>query len=148
MRIFATFKGVTYLLKNDKSKNNTKLNWVNMSNDAGQDIEGDFVSNKVSFLEKNLKVGNRYLLECKNIDANKINVLTAGKSVYKNKRCDMMRKVNGTFHFIKGKFKSMKIEDIHKGELHDYMIWVAKNSKNEATIKNALEVLEIVNKIP
>lgn len=149
MKIFATFKGVSYLSKDDRSKKNTRLNWTNISNDAGYEIEGDLISNKTSFLEStHLKIGNRYLLECKNIESNKIIVLTAGKTVYKNKRCDLMRKANGTFHFIKGKFKSMKLEDLHKGELHDYMIWVAKNSKNEATIKNCLEVLEIINKIP
>lgn len=149
MRIFATFKGTSYLSKDERSKANTQLNWTNISNDAGHDISGDLISKKTSFLETiNLRVGNRYLLECKDITFNKINSLTAGKVVYKNKRCDIMRKANGTFHFIKGKFKSMKLEEIHHQEAHSYMIWLARNSKNEATIKNCLEVLEIINKIP
>lgn len=147
MRIFATFKGASYLLI--KGSKDIRLKWDDVSNEMGEQINNSLLSKKNSYLsEINLKVGNRYLLECKEIKINHIQDITFGKTVYKNKRCDLMRKAYNTFHFIKGKYKGMKIDDINHIELHNYMIWLAKNSNNESTIKNCLEVLEIINKIP
>lgn len=143
MRIFATFRGAAYLSKGDKSK--TK--WSNLSDECGADIEGDFLTQRTAFLDSlKLKVGNRYMLECHSAESNKITTIIAAKNVFKNKRCDVMRKALGTFHFIKGKYKQTKFEEIDSVELTTYMIWLARNSKNEATIKNSLEVLALLNK--
>lgn len=143
MRIFATFKGVVYE-SNERGGKMLLLNWVDVCNDAGQKLDGNFTSHKTIFSDI-LKIGNRYSIECVEVVANKISTIINTKSTSKNRRCDVIRKANGEYHFIKGKYKGKKSSEIDVGQLHNYMLWLAKSSNNESSITNALEILKLIN---
>lgn len=133
-KYFGTYNGYKNLNGDDQSI------WHDLCNEYGakvkKDLNFNIVRNQFKFI-----YGNRYLFEVDNSKR-----ICSIKLVYKNKRCDIFRKANNTFHFISGKYNYKKIEEINKIELVKYLNWLLENSTNEATISNSIQILNEINK--
>jgi uncharacterized protein (DUF3820 family) len=82
------------------------------------------------------------MLVCDEVRNEKIINITQVKKVNKNPRCDIFRKYKDEFHIIRGKHQGKKDIDIPDNEMVEYCIWLAKNTHNEATISNTLQILK------
>jgi len=137
MRIYATFYG----FENSK-KNFNKFKWKNLVSEIGNTTK-KLVTSKNNYLFKNinLKFGDRYMIECGSIYKNNIIEMNNIVKVNKNPRCNIIRKYKNEFHFINGKYKGKSDFEIPKNDLVKYCLWVCKNTINEKTVKNMLEIL-------
>lgn len=141
MRMYGTFDG----FKNYRNLS-SKFKWTNVADECGNELKGEFLSNNDEvFKEVKLKFGYRYMMECDMLVGNDITTIKTIRAVNKNPRCDIFRKFKDEFHIIKGKYEGKKDYDIPNGELTSYCIWLARNTNNEATIKNTLEILKRIN---
>ena len=144
MRIYATYNGTEDIrpeFQIDGVAGKLQLKWKACRNDCGELI-GTLYSNAANIYGSLIK-GHRYLIEFKKDKGNRLLYPTRVKKVGKNLRCDVIRKYDGSYIFIKGKFKNKKIEEINKQKLSDYLIWLGRNTENEATVINILEILKL-----
>jgi hypothetical protein len=141
MTVYGTFDG----FKNNRTTANN-FKWHKVVNELGKSMSGDFISEiDPIFGMKKMNFGKRYKLECKVVDGNMIGGITEYKEVNKNPRCDVFRKFKDEFHMISGKYKGKTNKDISDYDLSMYCIWLAKNTDNEATISNTLEILKKIH---
>ena len=138
MTIFATFNG----FKNMKNQPSLFI-WDNLSNELGEPMKGLYLSNKEPIFNKlRLKFGNRYRISCDEIINSGIFNISEVKTINKNPRCGIFRRFKDEFHIIGGKYKGKKDKDVDSLKLTQYCIWLVRNSNNEVTIKNALQILK------
>ena len=137
MRIYGTFDGfVNYHQAPNKFK------WKNVVNEIGEKM-GDYLSEKdILFKRLRMKFGNRYMLTFESFNEVELFDVTNIKIVNKNPRCDVFRKYKDEYHIISGKYKGKKDFEIADMDLIDYCIWLGGETTNEATIRNALEILK------
>lgn len=151
IRLYATFNGLKDINppKDSIFAGKIQLMWGDIKNDAGQPINGEFHCNKTKLFEKlTLRKGNRYVLECKEIVNKKINHPTSIMNTRKNPTCGIIRKAFDDYTFIKGKFKGKwlsKMTILEKDELKRYLLYLGKNTNNEATVINILNMLKILD---
>jgi len=151
MRLYATFEGVKDIdpTKYDKFYGNLQLMWSNVKDDTGSPLNGVFHCNRAKLFESlTLRKGNRYVLGCKELKGQKIYFPLSVMNTRKNPTCDIMRKAFGDYTFIKGKFKGKwlkKMSHLEKDELKRYLLYLGKNTNNEATVINVLSVLKILD---
>ena len=137
MTIYGTFDG----FKNNTNEPN-QFKWHKMVDELGDVLKGVYISEiEPIFGDKKMNFGNRYRFECEDVTDNKIINITEIKQVNKNPRCDIFRKFKDEYHIIGGKYKGKKNIDISDYDMSMYCIWLAKNTDNEATIKNCLSIL-------
>lgn len=149
-RIYATFGGSKMVENKSKEgisyPSTVKLIWKNVCDDTGEVLDGEFLSNKTQKLTKfQLRSGNRYVIECAEITDKNIVRPTSIVHTYKNPQCNIIRFFRGDYKFIKGKYNGKFARDIDKVELTKYLVWLGQNTKNEATVKNVLKILEKIN---
>ena len=132
MVIYGTFCG----FKNYKETSN-KIKWDKIVDELGKDISGVYLTEKSKLFPKNMRFGDRY-----RIVTNSINGIFEVKKVNKNPKCDIFRKFKDEFHMIAGKYQGKRDIDIPDFDMARYCIWLAKNTHNEATIRNTLQILQ------
>ena len=102
MKIYATYKTLEDI-KPEFAKGNKagklQLRWTNVSNDCGEPI-GDVFSNTANIF-KNVKFGNRYVIEFKQLEGNRILNPTRVRLTNKNLKCGLIRKYEGEYIFIR-----------------------------------------------
>lgn len=151
MRVYATFDGIKDLEpdKYEEYSGNLQMIWKNLRNDAGEEMDGEFHSNRAKvFTKHQLRSGNRYVIECGSIVDNKILYPKSISHTFKNPKCGLIRKVSGDYTFIKGKFRGKwisKLSILEKEEMNRYLLWLGKNTNNEATVINVLNILKILS---
>ena len=137
MVIYGTFDG----FKNYREAPN-KFIWKNVVDEMGNPLKGIYLSEKDLILKGiRMTFGNRYKLTGKEIVGNDVLGVSNLTQVNKNPRCDVFRKFKNEYHIISGKYQGKKDFELTDEELIDYWIWLGKNTSNEATIKNILEIL-------
>jgi hypothetical protein len=130
MVVFASFKGFE-----NKPRG---LIWGDVKDDMGESIDNIITKmNWVTDIIK-LKFGNRYKIE---MNSTKDEIIELQR-INKTPKCDIFRRFEGEFHMIGGKHQGKKDSDLDKHELNQYCIWLVRNSYNEVTIKNALQILK------
>ena len=149
MRIYATYNG-TKDIKPEFAKEGKpgklQLCWVDVRDECGNEIE-DLFSNPANTY-KGIKKGGRYAIDFRSKDFHRIKYPTNVRKINKNLHCKLIRKLGDDFVFIKGKYKTKKVSELvlkNKVELNQYLIWLAENTYNEATIINVLTILEKIN---
>lgn len=150
IRVYTTYCGT----RDTKPQNATpthggliKLIWKDVVDDSGEKIIGTFLSNNTKIF-KNLKIGNRYIIECGELGVNHIKAPKSIKWTNKNPKCGLIRKAFGDYTFIKGKYKGRWVKNMSEIELcglHEYLLWLAENTNNEATVINSLCILKKIN---
>jgi hypothetical protein len=144
MRLFATFNG--FIKKEDLKGNkigNTQLKWTNVTYETGEKLNIELTSNIPAIFKKVVLLkGFRYVIECKEIINGKISYPKNIKKTNKNENCFLMRRIGNEFIFIKGKLKGKKSSEVDKEVLTDYLVWTLRNTDNESTIKNGIELLK------
>lgn len=150
IKLYATYGGIKDLAKSNSKFPILQLYWLDIRDDSGKLINNIIYSNKSNILDKmNLKIGNRYIIYCKNLENNKIINPKSIKLTNKNMRCDIIRKAFGDYTFIRGKYKGKWLSKLNKTDLDQvtkYLLWLAKRTDNEATVINTLNMLEIINR--
>lgn len=151
IRLYVTFDGLKDLepMKYEKFAGNLQMVWSNVKDDAGQVMKGNFYSNRAKLFENiTLRKGNRYVVECKEVRDKKIYFPTSISNTNKNPRCNLIRKVADDYTFIRGKHKGKwlsKLASFEKDEIKRYLLWLGKNTNNEATVNNVLCMLKIID---
>jgi uncharacterized protein (DUF3820 family) len=146
MKIYATYKILEDIkpeYAKDGKAGKLQLRWTNVSNDCGQPMP-DVFSNTADIFKK-VKFGNRYVIEFKQLEGNRILYPTRVRLTNKNLKCGVIRKYEGEYIFINGKYKGKTLKDIDKYELNNYLLWLGKHTNNEATVINILDILKIIN---
>lgn len=134
MIIFANFNGFI-----NHSNKPSDLIWIEVRNELGAEIDNIIIKkNYITDLIK-LKFGKRYRIELNN--GNVISIEVVRKSI----KCDVFRRYKNEIHFIGGKHQGKKDKDLSEAQLRYYCIWLLKNSYNEITIKNALQILKQIH---
>jgi hypothetical protein len=137
MRIYGTFDGFVNF---HQAPN--KFKWKNVVNEVGEKLDGFYLSEKdLLFSRLKMKFGNRYMLTFESLSGEDLIEVDTINLVNKNPRCDVFRKYKDEYHIISGKYKGKKDFELHDIDLVDYCIYLGKNTTNEATIKNILEIL-------
>ena len=150
IRIYATFNGLKDLKpdKNSIFTGNLQMIWEDVVNDLGEPINGTYHSNRAKLFNKiTLRRGNRYVIDCKEIKDSKILYPTNIMNTRKNPTCGIIRKAFGDYTFIKGKYKGKwlnKMGRLEKVEIKRYLLYLGKNTNNEATVRNILNMLKIL----
>ncbi len=148
MRLYATFNGIKDIdpTRYDAFAGNLQLMWSNVKDDAGQPMDGEFHCNRAKLFESiTLRKGNRYVLGCKELRGKKIYFPTSIMNTRKNPTCNLIRKAFDDYTFVKGKFKGKwlsKMDRLEKDELKRYLLYLGKNTNNEATVGNVLCMLK------
>lgn len=150
MKLYVTFEGIKDLEpdKYEEYSGNLQMVWNDVRNDAGELLIGRFYCSRAALPSLQLRSGNRYVLECNDILGNKILNPKSIKHTYKNPKCGLIRKVGEDYTFIKGKFKDKwlsKLNPNEQGEMSGYLLYLADNTNNEATVINVLEMLKKLN---
>jgi hypothetical protein len=141
MVIYGTFDG----FKNYREAPN-KFIWKNVVDEMGNSLSGIYLSEKDLILKGiRMTFGNRYKLTGKEIVGNDVMGVSHLKQMNKNPRCDVFRKFKDEYHIISGKYQGKKNIDISDYDMSMYCIWLAKNTDNEATITNTLEILKKIH---
>ena len=141
MTIYGTFDG----FKNYKEAPN-KFIWKNVVDELGNSLNGIYLSEKdLLFQKMRLTFGNRYMITGEDIVGQDVLGVSKMKQVNKNPRCDVFRKFKDEYHMISGKYQGKKSHDISNFSMSLYCIWLCKNTENEATIKNTLEILKKID---
>ena len=147
MRIYATFGG-SKNVSPDEDYPHTQMIWDNVRDDSGNMMNNLQSNVTLLFSKSNLRVGNRYVIECENIDGVRMVRPSLIQKTYKNPKCDIIRKINGDYTFIKGKYKNKLLSDLKINEfdeINNYLLWVAETTNNEATTINVLDMLKIIH---
>jgi hypothetical protein len=145
-RIYATFGGTKSIPSNNPDYPKLAFVWNKVCDDTGEELKGSLISNRAKKLtDFQLRTGNRYIIECKEVCDGKILYPSSINHTNKNPKCDLIRFVKGKYLFIKGKYKNKTHDTIDKSDLTNYLIWIAEKTTNEATVKNALNILKKIN---
>lgn len=151
IRLYATFNGIKDIKPDETSifAGKLQLMWTNVKDDTGQPIIGEYHCNRAKLFDNiTLRKGNRYVLECKKINGTKIQHPTKIMNTNKNPICSIIRKAFDDYTFIKGKFKGKwlsKMTILEKDEVKRYLLYLGKNTNNEATVINILNMLKILD---
>lgn len=151
IRLYATFNGLKDLEpdKYDCFAGNLQMMWSNVRNDAGEEMKGEFHSNRAKLFNNiTLRKGNRYVIGCKELKGQKIFFPTSIMNTNKNPRCNLIRKVGDDYTFIRGKFKGKwlsKLTILEKDEIKRYLLWLGGSTNNEATVINVLCMLKRID---
>jgi len=141
MVIYGTFDG----FKNYREAPN-KFIWKNVVDEMGNSLSGIYLSEKDLILKSvRMRFGNRYMITGEEIIDKDIMGVSHLKLVNKNPRCDVFRKFKDRYDIISGKYKGKTSDDLTDYDMSVYCIWLAKNTDNEATIKNTLEILKNIH---
>lgn len=147
-KIFATYNNLVDIKPQFSTKNiygKLQLNWINITDELGNKLNITSLTSNPAKIFKKCTMGDRYLIECRDIVNGRILYPSKVIKVNKNLRCSIIRKTGNTYIFIKGKYKGKKITDIDEYELNKYLIYLGKTTYNETTIKNVLDILNIIN---
>lgn len=137
-RIFGTFNG---FINHDKIQR--KLVFDNLTNELGDKISGKvLIADQMVISCMKLKFGDRYLIKFGSIQDGVLINISETKQINKIVKCDIFRRFKDEFHFIGSKYQGKKDSDLDEAELSNYCIWLARESYNEATIKNCLIILK------
>jgi hypothetical protein len=133
MTIFASFKG----FKNHDNAP-SDLVWGDVKNGLGESVADVISKRNWTTNITTLKFGSRYRID---IDSMNYEISKIDK-MCKAPKCEVFRRFKTEYHFIGGKHQGKKDSDLEKHELNQYCIWLLKNTYNEVTIKNALQILK------
>lgn len=140
-KIFGTFKG---FINNTNVK--VKLVFGELVNEYGEDMGDEvYIENQMVIACMKLKFGDRYLIGFKDIVNKGLTDINQTKKIRKVAKCDIFRRFKDELHFVGGKYQGKKDSDLDQRELSRYCIWLARNSYNEVTIKNALQILKQIH---
>lgn len=150
MRVYATYNGTKDIrpeFAKEGKAGKTQLCWTSVRNDCGLSMRNKFSNPAKTF--KGLKVGDRYVIDFKELLDNRITYPTKVRRVNKNLLCKVIRRLDtDDYIFINGKYQGRKVSDIKnedKEQLTSYLVWLGQNTYNEATVINVLNILEMVN---
>jgi hypothetical protein len=149
MRVYATYSGTKDIrpeFAKEGKAGKLQLCWTNVRDECGQPIE-DVFSNPADTYH-GIKKGGRYVIDFSSRYGNRIKYPKSVKKINKNLHCKLIRKIGDDYIFIKGKFRGKKVSEIiltDKYEFNQYLIWLAENTYNEATIIKVLNILEKIN---
>lgn len=121
-----------------------QLVWKDLRDDCGDPIAGEYFSNPTKASQK-CRFGDRYAIDFKRLEGKRIIHPTRIKQVPKNLRCDLIRSYNGDYVFIRGKYKGKKLSELDKGEITNYLLYLAEKSYNEMTVINVINMLKKLN---
>lgn len=137
-KVFGTFNG---FINHDKVQR--KIIFDDLTNELGEKISGKLlIADQMVIACMRLKFGDRYLINYQEIEDGVMINVTQTKKVNKNTKCKVFRRFKDEMHFIGGKHQGKKDSDLDEPVLSDYCVWLARNSYNEATIKNCLHILK------
>ena len=137
-KVFGTFNG---FINNSNVK--LKLVFGDLTDEYGEDKSGNvYIENQMVITCMKLKFGDRYLIKFKDIINGGLTNISETRKLRKRRSCDIFRRFKDEIHFIGGKHQGKKDSDLDKHELNQYCIWLVRNSYNEVTIKNALQILK------
>lgn len=152
IRLYATFNGLRDIKPDETSIFDGKLQmvWTNVRDDTGDDLGGDYFSNRAKiFHNLKLRKGDRFVIDFKELKHHRLLYPIKVRKTKKNPTCGMIRKAFDDYTFIKGKFKGKwvsKMTILELDELKRYLTqYIAPKTDNEATIRNVLKILEIID---
>jgi len=120
-----------------------RLVFNNLVNELGEKIDGEvYIDNQMVIAYMKLKFGDRYFIKFGDIQDGVLINISETKHINKKVKCDIFRRFKDEMHFIGGKHQGKKDSDLDEAELSNYCIWLARQSYNEATIKNCLIILK------
>ncbi len=139
----------SYPKKSQNFAGDLQLMWSNVRNDAGETVNGEFHSNRAKLFDTiTLRKGNRYVIECKKLENQKIIHPVSIINTNKNPKCNLIRKVSDDYTFLTGKFKGKwlsKLTHMELDEMKRYLLWLGSKTNNEATVINVLNILKKIN---
>lgn len=148
MRIYGTYSELRDILPEfarEGKPGKLQLVWSNLRNDCGETIEGEYLSNPTKGTKKCI-FGERYAIDFKKLEGQRMIHPTKIQKTPKNLRCDVVRSYKDDYIFIRGKFRGKKLGEIDKAEVTKYLLYLGKNSYNEMTIINVLNMLKKLEK--
>jgi len=120
-----------------------RLVFNNLVNELGEKIDGEvYIDNQMVIAYMKLKFGDRYFIKFGDIQDGVLINISETKHINKKVKCDIFRRFKDEMHFIGGKHQGKKDSDLDEAELSNYCIWLARQSYNEAAIKNCLIILK------
>lgn len=123
-----------------------RLVFNNLVNELGEKIDGEvYIDNQMVIACMKLKFGDRYFIKFGDIQDGVLINISETKRINKKVKCDIFRRFKDEMHFIGGKYQGKKDSDLDEAELSDYCIWLARETYNEATIKNCLSILKKIH---